>query len=81
MYIGGSYAQGNDCQYVSWGEEIPEISKGIYNVKIHLQDPERWAKIAFCPSQSINIQAAGSYKSVTLPVSKTCQWTVNGKAI
>ena len=47
---------GGDRQHVPWGFR----DKGNLYVKVDSQDPGSWARIAFRPQQSMNIEAAES---------------------
>ena len=52
---------GDDRQHESWGfRDKGKFLEEFFYVKADLQAPEGQAKIAFCPQQSMNIEAVES---------------------
>ena len=60
MYISGPRAWGDDRQHVSQWVEIKKLPKEFLYVRVDPQDPGGQARLACCPQQSINIEAAES---------------------
>ena len=58
--------------------EIKEFSKGFSYVKEDLQDPGHEAnvklRLPLASSKVVTLRQPSSWRKVTLPVSRTCQW-------
>lgn len=68
--------------YGGWGTDKGSFKRDFY-VKGDLQDPGGQAyvklRLPFASSEVLTLRQLSSWRKVTLPVSRTCQWTVGCK--